>query len=82
MSTIASSRERRRSVWPLSRRCFGRIGTSNAWTESRAAIRRNPKNQFASFSRFNPQNLAIANRSKQQYSTTAQWLPGFSRRTQ
>ncbi len=40
---IASSRERKRSVYPLSRRSFGRIVPSDASTESRLVIRRNQK---------------------------------------
>src|SRR6202011_1694991 len=74
MSMIASSRERRRSACPLSRRSLGRIVPSDATTESRPAIRGNRKNEIASFPAFKPKKLAISNLAPLQKSTPAQWL--------
>src|SRR6185437_5238251 len=74
---IAPSRERRRSACPLSRRSFGFIVPSDATTESRHAIRRNPENEIASFWALTARKLAISNLSPIQKSTPAQWLGRF-----
>src|SRR5258708_17278348 len=74
MSMIASSRERRRSLCPVSRRSFGRIVPSDATTESRPAIRGNHQNEFASFRAFKTQNLAISSHFSSAKSTLAQWF--------
>jgi hypothetical protein len=60
MSMMASSRERKRSICPLSRRSFGRILPSDATTEPQLAIRRNPKNEIASFWGLKLRGLAIS----------------------
>src|SRR5262245_4120651 len=49
---IASSRERRRSLCPVSRRSFGRIVPSDATKESRPAIRGKPKKQNCKLPRY------------------------------
>jgi predicted phosphodiesterase len=56
---------------------LGRIVASDATTESRRAIRRNPKNQIASFLAFKPKKLAISNLAPLQESTPVQWLGRF-----
>src|ERR1700682_4871903 len=71
---LASTRERRRSACPLSRRSLGRIVPSDATTESRPAIRGNRKNEIASFPAFKPKKFAISNLAPLQKSTPAQWL--------
>jgi hypothetical protein len=77
MSIIASSRERRRSVCPVSRRSFGRIAPSDATTESRPAIRWNPENEIASSWAAKAQKLAISKPTLPGKSILAQSLGQF-----
>jgi hypothetical protein len=74
---IASSRERKRSVCPVSRRSLGRIVSSVAATESRLAIRWNPQNEIASFCTVKARKLAISNHIPPEKSILAQWLGRF-----
>src|SRR5882724_2488652 len=77
MSMIASSRERRRSVCPVSPRSLGRIVPSDAANESQRAIRRNPENEIASFRAFKTRKLAISKPLSPGKSTLTQRLTGF-----
>src|ERR1700730_8658242 len=77
MSMIASSRDRKRSPWPVSRRSLGRIVPSDATTESRLAIRGKSKNEIASFPGIDPQKPAISAVTSIGKSTPAQWLGRF-----
>src|SRR5262249_21551886 len=77
MSMIASSRERSRSVCPVSRRSFGRIVPSDATTASQLAIRRNPQNEIAGFWAVKARKLAISNPISPGKSTLDQPLGWF-----
>ncbi|MGH6681808.1 MAG: hypothetical protein ACREDL_23385 [Bradyrhizobium sp.] len=82
MLMIASSRERRRSACPLSRRSFGRIVPSDATTESRPAIRRNPqKMNLQAFGPSMPESLQSQMRSRPENRFPLNGLEDFSRPT-
>src|SRR6202050_3376370 len=81
MLMIWSSLARNRSPDPVVLCFFGRIATSDATTESRPVIRRNPENEIAGFRCPKHQNPAIPKPAKTTNAILAQSLSRSSRTT-